>query len=154
MSVLQIKDASGKWVSIPSVTGPSGKDYILTEEDKQEIAEMIPGGDASIDDTTPSTNTTYSSVKIDAIINEHLNSLNEDINNIIVESESEPKTESTGLWVKPGGKTFKIPQINDSAESEEDTWSSKKIASKLKEDKTGIVSDVLAALPTWEGGEY
>lgn len=48
--------------------GANGKDYVLTEADKQEIARMVevPGGvGAAIDDTTPSTTTTYSSQKIE-----------------------------------------------------------------------------------------
>ena len=48
--------------------GADGKDYVLTEADKQEIAGMVevPGGvGAAIDDTTPSTTTTYSSQKIE-----------------------------------------------------------------------------------------
>ena len=48
--------------------GANGKDYVLTEADKQEIAGMVevPGGvGAAIDDTAPSTTTTYSSQKIE-----------------------------------------------------------------------------------------
>ncbi len=51
-----------------------GNDYVLTEADKQEIAGMVEvtggGSGAGIDDTTPSTETTYSSSKIDALLNE------------------------------------------------------------------------------------
>lgn len=56
--------------------GANGKDYVLTEADKQEIAGMVevPGGvGAAIDDTTPSTTTTYSSQKIEG----ELSALNE-----------------------------------------------------------------------------
>ena len=56
--------------------GADGKDYVLTEADKQEIAGMVevPGGvGAAIDDTTPSTTTTYSSQKIE----DELSTLNE-----------------------------------------------------------------------------
>ena len=54
--------------------GVDGKDYVLTDADKREIAGMVevPGG-ASIDDTTPSATTTYSSQKIEA----EITSLNE-----------------------------------------------------------------------------
>lgn len=48
--------------------GSNGKDYVLTDADKQEIAGMVEatgGGGAAIDDTTPSTTTTYSSQKIE-----------------------------------------------------------------------------------------
>ena len=51
--------------------GANGKDYVLTEADKQEIAGMVkvPGGvGAAIDDTTPSTTTTYSSRKIESVV--------------------------------------------------------------------------------------
>lgn len=44
--------------------GPQGDSYTLSEADKQEIAEKL------IDDTTPSTNKTYSSEKIDEELNE------------------------------------------------------------------------------------
>lgn len=55
--------------------GADGKDYLLTEADKQEIAGMVEGtvGGAAIDDTTPSTTTTYSSQKIE----DELSALNE-----------------------------------------------------------------------------
>lgn len=56
--------------------GANGKDYVLTEADKQEIAGKVevPGGvGAAIDDTTPSTTTTYSSQKIEC----ELSALNE-----------------------------------------------------------------------------
>ena len=53
--------------------GADGKDYVLTDADKQEIAGMVevPGGvGAAIDDTTPSTTTTYSSQKIEDKLSE------------------------------------------------------------------------------------
>lgn len=55
--------------------GADGKDYLLTEADKQEIAGMVEGtvGGAAIDDTTPSATTTYSSQKIE----DELSALNE-----------------------------------------------------------------------------
>lgn len=56
--------------------GANGKDYVLTEADKQEIAGMVevPGGvGAAIDDTAPSATTTYSSQKIE----DELSALNE-----------------------------------------------------------------------------
>lgn len=56
--------------------GANGKDYVLTEADKQEIAGMVevPGGvGAAIDDTTPGSTTTYSSQKIES----ELSALNE-----------------------------------------------------------------------------
>lgn len=56
--------------------GTAGKDYVLTDADKQEIAGMVEvtgGGGAAIDDTKPSTTTTYSSQKIE----DELSALNE-----------------------------------------------------------------------------
>lgn len=50
--------------------GASGKDYVLTDADKQEIAGMVPGGGgggANINDSAPSATTTYSSQKIESI---------------------------------------------------------------------------------------
>lgn len=44
--------------------GEPGKDYVLTEADKREIAGMIEGG-AGIDDSTIGSDTTYSSEKIE-----------------------------------------------------------------------------------------
>lgn len=57
--------------------GADGKDYVLTDADKKEIAGMVEvtGGGAAIDDTTPSTTTTYSSQKIEG----ELSALNEAI---------------------------------------------------------------------------
>lgn len=38
MSVIYIRDEDGKFIPLPTV---KGADYILTEEDKQEIAEIV-----------------------------------------------------------------------------------------------------------------
>lgn len=38
MSVLKIKDENGNVIEIPAL---KGEDYILTNEDKQEIAEIV-----------------------------------------------------------------------------------------------------------------
>lgn len=54
-------------------SGADGKDYVLTEADKQEIAGMVEvtgGSGASIDDTAPGADTTYSSQKIEAVVSE------------------------------------------------------------------------------------
>ena len=37
MSVLKIKDEHGNWVSIPTIKGDHGDDYVLTAQDKQDI---------------------------------------------------------------------------------------------------------------------
>lgn len=41
MSILRVKDENGKWIDIPAIKGEPGKDYVLTEADKQEIAEIV-----------------------------------------------------------------------------------------------------------------
>ena len=40
-SVLKVKDANGNTIDIPAIRGKDGKDYVLTEADKAEIAEMV-----------------------------------------------------------------------------------------------------------------
>ena len=78
-AALEEANESGKFKGDQGEPGPAGadgkdgSDYVLTDADKQEIAEMVNvnvDGGASIDDTTPSANTTYSSSKIDALLNE------------------------------------------------------------------------------------
>lgn len=61
MAILKIKDENGVWINVPALKGDPGytpikgvdyfdgapgEDYVLTEADKQEIADMIevPGG--------------------------------------------------------------------------------------------------------------
>lgn len=41
MSVLKIKDQNGNWIQIPTIKGEDGQDYVLTESDKQEIADLV-----------------------------------------------------------------------------------------------------------------
>ena len=41
MEVLKIRtDVNSPWIEIPAIIGPPGKDYVLTQEDKEEIAEI------------------------------------------------------------------------------------------------------------------
>lgn len=47
MSVLKIKDQNGNWIQIPTIKGENGQDYVLTENDKQEIAGLV---DVPVDD--------------------------------------------------------------------------------------------------------
>ena len=55
----------------PGPQGPKGDSYILTDTDKQEIAEQAADlVEFPIDDTNSSTTTTYSSSKIDALLND------------------------------------------------------------------------------------
>lgn len=44
MAILKIRDADGNIQEILAIRGNDGKDYVLTDEDKREIAEMISGG--------------------------------------------------------------------------------------------------------------
>lgn len=41
MAILRIRDEDGKVQEILAIRGEDGKDYVLTEKDKQEIAAMI-----------------------------------------------------------------------------------------------------------------
>ena len=103
----------------------NGKSY----DGSAAVNITITGGDggANIDDTTPSTTTTYSSQKIE----DQLSALN-DANAALIEvSKTEPNTENTELWIHPNADEVQLPQINDSVESEQDTWSSKKIAAEI-----------------------
>lgn len=97
-----------------------------TSNDMASGVRSIPVG-AKIDDTTPSTSTTYSSSKIES----ELTALN-DANAALIEvSKTEPSAENTELWIHPNADEVQLPQINDSVESEQDTWSSKKIAAEV-----------------------
>lgn len=50
MAILKVKDKDGNVIDIPAIKGADGKDgvdgkdYVLTDEDKQEIANLIGGG--------------------------------------------------------------------------------------------------------------
>ena len=41
MAILKIRDADGKVQEIPVIKGDKGDNYVLTDEDKREIANMI-----------------------------------------------------------------------------------------------------------------
>lgn len=41
MAILKIRDANGNTQEILAIKGEDGKDYVLTDADKQEIAEMV-----------------------------------------------------------------------------------------------------------------
>lgn len=43
MAILKIRDAEGNIIEITAIKGKDGKDYVLTDEDKQEIAEKVKG---------------------------------------------------------------------------------------------------------------
>ena len=40
LAILKIRDAEGNVIDIPAIKGNDGKDYVLTDADKREIAEM------------------------------------------------------------------------------------------------------------------
>lgn len=44
MAILKIRDADGNIQEILAIKGNDGKDYVLTDADKQEIAAMVSGG--------------------------------------------------------------------------------------------------------------
>lgn len=54
MSVLKIKDQNGNWIQIPTIKGEDGQDYILTENDRQEIASLVdvPVEDVQVNNTS------------------------------------------------------------------------------------------------------
>ena len=60
MSVLKIKDQNGNWIQIPTIKGEDGQDYVLTENDKQEIASLVdvPVEDVQVRGTSIVTNGT------------------------------------------------------------------------------------------------
>lgn len=41
MALLKIRDANGNVQEIVAIRGNDGKDYVLTDDDKREIAEMV-----------------------------------------------------------------------------------------------------------------
>lgn len=41
MAILKIKDAEGNIKEILAIKGENGKDYVLTEADKKEIADIV-----------------------------------------------------------------------------------------------------------------
>lgn len=43
MAILKVKDANGNVIDIPAIKGEPGKDYVLTDADKQEIADLVGG---------------------------------------------------------------------------------------------------------------
>ena len=126
--------SAAKSVAIPTVptTLPNPQPLTINGQHYDGSAAVnitITGGDggANIDDTTPSTSTTYSSSKIES----KLTALN-DANAALIEvSKTEPNAENTELWIHPNADEVQLPQINDSVESAQDTWSSKKIAAEV-----------------------
>lgn len=46
-SILKVKDKDGNVIDIPAIKGEPGKDYVLTDADKQEIADLVGGGNTS-----------------------------------------------------------------------------------------------------------
>lgn len=153
-SVLRIKNPDGTWYEVTALKGDTGitpnlqvgtvttgnpgtsAEVTITGTPEEPVLNFkIPkgepgtggGGGANIDDTTPSSTTTYSSQKIES----ELTALN-DANAALIEvSKTEPNAGNTELWIHPNADEVQLPQINDSVESEQDTWSSKKIAAEF-----------------------
>jgi hypothetical protein len=44
MAILRVRDENGNYIPIPAIQGEPGKDYVLTDKDKQDIANLIGGG--------------------------------------------------------------------------------------------------------------
>lgn len=55
MAILKIRDANGNVQEILAIKGEDGKDYVLTEADKIEIASIVASGAVSLTDLTPDT---------------------------------------------------------------------------------------------------
>ena len=55
MAILKIRDADGNVQEIIAIKGEDGKDYVLTEADKQEIANMIATSTVALTDLEPDT---------------------------------------------------------------------------------------------------
>ena len=66
MAILRIKDANGVVHEVLAIKGKDGKDYVLTEEDKREIASMVAAGVSSTDLTPDAVPTKVSEFENDA----------------------------------------------------------------------------------------
>ena len=55
MAILKIRDEKGNVQEILVIRGEDGKDYVLTEKDKQEIAAIVSAGAVSLTDLIPDT---------------------------------------------------------------------------------------------------
>jgi hypothetical protein len=60
MAILKVKDNDGNIIEIPAIQGPPGKDYVLTDADKQEIANLV---DVNGVIYLPTSSVTYESLK-------------------------------------------------------------------------------------------
>ena len=113
-----------------------------TSNDMASAARTIPVG-AKIDDTTPSATTTYSGSHIDALLNAQKEAIDAKVGADELDAAVEDAlTEAKNSGDFKGDKGDK----GDTPVKGTDYWTAA--------DKQGIVSDVLAALPTWEGGSY
>lgn len=138
--------------------GANGKDYVLTEADKQEIAGMVevPGGvGAAIDDTTPSTTTTYSSQKIE----DELSALNEAIGNKLDASALPTAVNDALAQAKASGEFDGADGApgkdgSDGAPGADGYTPVRGTDYWTEADQAQIVSDVLAALPNASGVSF
>lgn len=66
MSLLKIRDANGDVQEILAIKGEDGKDYVLTEADKREIADMVAASAVSLTDLDLTVPTKVSAFENDA----------------------------------------------------------------------------------------
>ena len=124
--------------------GSSGTDYVLTEADKQEIAGMVEvtgGGGVDIDDTTPSTTTTYSSEKIEQELNT-LNQANAAQNTEIAKKASDAdlaKVAKSGSYDDLTGKPT-IPSAYTLPTASASVLGGVKVGNGLAIDENGVLS--------------
>ena len=129
--------------------GANGKDYVLTDADKQEIAGMVevPGGvGAAIDDTTPSATTTYSSQKIESELSE----LNAAIGNKLDASALPTAVNDALAQAKASGEFDGA----DGAKGADGYTPVRGTDYWTAADQEQIVSDVLVALPNASGVSF
>lgn len=90
----------------------------------KKIQDKIDAIDVTdINDAATSTESTWSSEKIDTEI---------DKANTVAVSDTEPTNENVAVWIKKNNaSSINLPEIDDASVSEVDTWSSKKIDGEL-----------------------
>lgn len=100
----------------------------VRDPDTREFVPVIGGGSSVEVDTT----LTQSGKAADAkATGDALDKLEEATEQLIDVNDTEPTSKSTKLWIDPDSDEEQIPQIDDSIESNVDTWSSAKIAKEI-----------------------
>lgn len=146
-------------ISVEAITG--GHRVMITDKDGAKSFDVMDGqdgqgggsGGANIDDTTPSATTTYSSSKIDELLNEQkeANATQDEAIAKKLNASELPTAINTALEQAKASGEFK----GDPGEPGEDGHTPEKGTDYWTAmDKAEMVNDVLAALPTWEGGSY